>query len=119
LVGYIFTPIFFRSRSGALAGSKLSTFPPPTRAAARRVNTYWMSMTPTLPWCFGSQRSLKMMKPNSAAATRPGRMSGSVMRRNVAHGVAPRESAASSTERSSPARLAVTRRTVHGIVMRT
>ena len=58
LVGYIFTPIFFRSRSGALAGSKLSTFPPPTRAAARRVNTYWMSMTPTLPWCLGSQRSL-------------------------------------------------------------
>jgi hypothetical protein len=61
----------------------------------------------------------EMMKPKSAAATTPGRMSGSVTRRNVAHGVAPRESAASSTERSSPARLAVTSRTVHGIVMRT
>ena len=58
-------------------------------------------------------------KPNSAAATMPGRMVGSVMRKNVVSGVAPRFCAASSMLRSKPARLALTRRTLHGMTRRT
>ena len=32
--------------------------PPAMRAAASHVPTYWMSMTPTLPVCLASHRSL-------------------------------------------------------------
>jgi hypothetical protein len=60
-----------------------------------------------------------MTKPNSAAATTPGRISGKVTRRNVVHGPAPRFCAASSIVRSKPIKLAPTSRTVHGIVITT
>ena len=59
----------------------------------------------------------RMTKPNSAAATTPGRMAGSVTWRNVVQRSAPRLCAASSIERSKPARLAVTRRTVQGMMI--
>ena len=58
-------------------------------------------------------------KPNSAAATTPGRMAGSVTLRKVVKRLAPRLCAASSIDRSSPARLAVTRRTVQGMTIST
>src|SRR5919197_132622 len=49
--------------------------------------------------------------PNSAAATTPGRIAGSVTRRRVTQGSAPRLCAASSSVRSNPANVAVTKRT--------
>ena len=51
-------------------------------------------------------------KPNSAAATTPGRMAGSVTRRKVVKRSAPSDCAASSMDRSRPMRLAVTNRTL-------
>ena len=59
----------------------------------------------------------EMMKPNKAAATTPGLMTGSVTLRKACSGVAPRFNAASSIERSNPPRLAVNSRTVQGIVI--
>src|SRR5207302_10311629 len=59
----------------------------------------------------------EVTKPNSAAATMPGRIAGSVTRRNVVHGGAPKFLAASSIVGSKPARLAVTSRAAHGITI--
>src|ERR1041385_5797896 len=53
-------------------------------------------------------------KPNSAPATMPGQIAGTVTRRNVVHGGAPRFLAASSIEGSEAARLAITSREAHG-----
>ena len=58
LVGYILMSRLRSSISFALAGSRFSMLPPAMRAAASHVPTYWMSMTPTLPACLASHRSL-------------------------------------------------------------
>jgi hypothetical protein len=58
-------------------------------------------------------------KLKSAAATIPGQIRGSVTLSAATSGDAPRLSAASSTERSTPIRLAVIRRMLHGMVIRT
>ena len=61
----------------------------------------------------------EVTKPNSAPATMPGRIAGSVTRQNVVQGVAPRFFAASSIAGSKPARLAVTSRAAHGMTIST
>src|SRR6185312_8091134 len=66
-----------------------------------------------------SRFSKLWMKENIAAATMPGRIIGSVMRRNTVNGLAPRLAAASSAARSRPCRLATTSRTVQGMVSKT
>ena len=49
-----------------------------------------------------TKSSIDSANASSAAETTPGMISGSVTRRNVCHGVAPRSCAASSSERSNP-----------------
>src|SRR5690606_254867 len=63
--------------------------------------------------------SIDVTKENSAPATRPGLISGSVTSRNVVKPLAPSTRAASSTARSMPDRLASADRTMYGTVMTT
>jgi hypothetical protein len=66
-----------------------------------------------------SRFSNDTMNANSAPATIPGRIAGSVTRRSTAKGRAPRLAAASSAERSRFVRAATHRRMTQGVVMRT
>ena len=61
----------------------------------------------------------EVTKPNRAPATMPGRIAGRVMRQKVTQALAPRFCAASSVLRSTPARLAVTSRTIQGMTITT
>src|SRR5688572_21282704 len=61
----------------------------------------------------------ELTKPNMDAATMPGRIEGSVTRRNVVQRSAPRLCAASSMVLSKPARLAVMSRTHQGMTTST
>ena len=61
----------------------------------------------------------EVTKPNRAPATMPGRIDGRVIRQKVTQALAPRFWAASSMARSTPARLAVTRRTTQGMTITT
>ena len=61
----------------------------------------------------------EVTKPNRAPATMPGRIAGRVMRQKVIQALAPRFCAASSVVRSTPARLAVTSRTIQGMTITT
>jgi len=56
--------------------------------------------------------SSEVMKAKSAPATKPGWISGNVTSRKASKPLAPRTRAASSTARSSPARLASAERTI-------
>ena len=60
--------------------------------------------------------SKETMNPNSAPASKPGRMIGMVMRKKVRSLPAPRLRAASSIEPSTAARLAITRRMTKGMM---
>src|SRR5271166_593193 len=121
------------SRSRALCCCRRMYAPPSNEAASTMVNVETAAMVGSMAKRRSSHMrrgkviapdpdrnsatissSNEVMKANSAPTSTPGRINGNVTWRKVPHGVAPRLSAARSSRRSSPARLALTLVTTNG-----